>query len=731
MLYYKIAVKRALLHPLTYRSRGRLQAGQKALVPLGKKNRPVSGLVLGEDPEKGAFAASVPQIKTILKTDGALPPIDPARLQWLQWMSRYFHYPIGLLADLMFPPLPFKFEENRQRTAKDKASLKAAALKEESQATGGHALIAGNLLKTPRSFFKAPLSGGRALASPSDISLTEKPSEGGASPPDRKDPLSKPPLILTADQKRCADEILSRPGFQPHLLFGVTGSGKTEVYKQAVERVLQEGKQALVLLPEIFLTTQIVRRFADSFPGKTAVFHSQISPRQKTKAWQDLVFQKKSLLTGTRSALFCPLPRLGLIVADEEHDPSFKQDVRCRYHARDCALMLAKLLKIPIVLGSATPSLSSLYQAKRGKYRFHKLKTRPGGRTLPKVKVADLREEARPGLKSPARPFWLSRPLHFHIEKALSRGRQAALFLNRRGRASALLCLSCGHAEKCLNCDISLTLHGEERLICHYCSYFQKKPSLCPSCGKGDAWLERGLGTEAVEEALSKLFPSARIIRADRDAIDSQKEMEAFIGIVERREADIIIGTQMIAKGLDFPSIEVAGLLLADSGFHFPDFRASERTVQLLMQMAGRAGRKQAGQVVLQTFQPERAAVLFAKKHDYLSFAKEELKSRKKFFYPPFSRLALFHINSLKEEAGRAFASDLGRLSRGKARPGMQILGPSPAPLFKIQNRWRFQILVKAASASMLQDFLDEISASVRKRRFVNFVIDRDPMSMQ
>ena len=668
MLYYKIAVKRALPYPLTYRSRGRLPAGQKALVPLGKKNRPVSGLILGEDPEKGAGACKGP-IKTVLKADGGLPPLDPARLQWLQWMSRYFHYPIGLTADLLFPPLPFKFEKNRRRAAQAKKP--------------------------------APAKGA----------------------PD--------PVLLTSDQQRCAEEILSRPGFQPHLLFGVTGSGKTEIYKKAIERVLQEGKQALLLLPEIFLTAQIVRRFADSFPVQTAVFHSQISPRQKTRAWQDLVFQEKSLLIGTRSALFCPLPRLGLIVVDEEHASSFKQDVRFRYHARDCALMLGKLLKIPVVLGSATPSLSSLYLAMRGKYRFHKLKSRPGGRALPRVTVADLRAEERSGAKSPSRPFWLSRLLHSHIEKALSRGRQAALFLNRRGRASALLCLSCGHAEKCLNCDISLTLHGEERLICHYCSYFQKKPLLCPSCGQRDSWLERGLGTEAAEEALKKLFPSARVIRADRDAIDSQKEMEAFIEIVEKQEADIIVGTQMIAKGLDFPSIEVAGLLLADSGFHFPDFRASERTVQLLMQMAGRAGRKQAGQVILQTFQPERGAVLFAQKHDYLSFAKEELKSRQKFFYPPFSRLALFHINSLKEEAARAFASDLGRLARQKARPGVQILGPSPAPLFKIQNRWRFQILVKAANAAALQDFLDEISPAVRKRRFVSFAIDRDPVSMQ
>lgn len=656
MFYYKVAVKRAFFKLLTYSSEQNLPLGQRVQVPLGKKNKAVSGVILESDLEEH----KIKNLKSILQVDETVPPLDKNRLKWLQWMSYYYHYPIGLVMALGFPPLPFK----KKKTA---------------------------------------------------VNSIDPPSSSDLKPPS---------LNLTSEQIQCGKAVLKNSGFQVHLLCGVTGSGKTEVYKMIAEEILKQQKQVLVLLPEIFLTPQILIRFSEKFPNQTAVLHSKVTPRQKTTVWQELFFQKKNLLIGTRSALFCSLPQLGLIVIDEEHDGSFKQDDQCRYHARDSAIMLAQILNIPIVLGSATPSLSSLYQVKKEKYHFHQLTKRPFALPLPTVTIVDLKQPPSEG-----RPFWLSDPLHSKMKQTLKKGKQVALFLNRRGKATALICSGCGHVHKCRNCDISLTLHGEEYLLCHYCSYMEKKPAFCSFCSQAK-WFEKGLGTEKVEQEINRIFPEARVIRADRDTIDSKEEMENFIEIVEQKKAQIIIGTQMIAKGLNFPSIHVVGLLLADMGFHFPDFRASERTLQVLLQMAGRAGRKEGGEVVLQTFNPEHACVTFAKSHDYLGFCEEEMKSREKLFYPPFSRLSLLQINSSKENEGAQFAAELGKLARKKAFPGMKILGPGPAPLFKISNRYRFQLLIKGTEPFQLQKFLNDFLSQMDEKPFVKVTVDRDPVSM-
>ena len=325
--------------------------------------------------------------------------------------------------------------------------------------------------------------------------------------------------------------------------------------------------------------------------------------------------------------------------------------------------------------------------------------------------------------------FWLSDELYLKIKDTLEKKKQVALFLNRRGEAGVVLCPQCGYVNYCPNCDIALTLHATSFLLCHYCDYMEKKNFRCPKCSHSQ-WLEKGIGTARVEQVIQDLFPKAKVLRADRDAIESHEEMTRFIRAVETEEAQILIGTQMISKGLDFPSLYLVGLLMADRGFHFPDFRASEQSFQMISQMAGRAGRKNPGEVLLQTYNPSHSSLIFAKNHDYEGFAKEELKHRKALFYPPFSRLCLFQIDSLNEVAGRDFVKKAAQIARKFAKPGTRILGPSPAPLYKIKNRYRFQILIKAPSHATLQTFLSSFLNHLKTPSFIRLKTDRDPVSM-
>ena len=654
--YYEVALKSPLFKFLTYKSLKPRPLGQKVQVFMGKKK--LSAVVIREDPQAHKYK----NLKTILEIETEFPPLSEERLKWLKWLSRYYFYPIGLIADLSFPPLSFK-----EKKSQSESDLKALDVK-----------------------------------------------------------TAKLSIELNEEQKQCVESILKDLKFKTHLIHGVTGSGKTEVYKIITEEILKQGKQVLILLPEIFLTPQIVERFREKFPDKVGVIHSEITPRKKTEVWEQLLKEEKQILIGTRSALFCPLPKLGIIIIDEEHDGSFKQEEKFRYHARDSAIVLAKDLNIPIVLGSATPSLSSWYQAKEGNYQLHTLKERAFKQSLPVVSIVDLRKNSN----KEGRPFWLSEDLYLKMKKTLDNQKQVALFLNRRGVANTLMCMECGDTLTCPNCDITLTLHSGNYLLCHYCAYVERQPERCSIC-KEDKWFEKGLGTERVEQVMQALFPETKIIRADRDAIDSREEMERFIKIVEKQEAQIIIGTQMLSKGLDFPSIQLVGLLLADMGFNFPDFRATERTVQILLQMAGRAGRKEGGEVILQTFNPDHLSLSFMKDHNYKDFSEEELKTREKLFYPPFSRLCLLEIDSLKEKEGREFAAQLAKLAQDKKpKQGFVILGPSPAPIFKIKNRYRFHILIKSLHHGLLQNFLEHFLKSFKEKAFVRVKLDRDPGSM-
>ncbi len=652
--YFKIATKAPLFKNLTYKFTKDLDIGQRVKVPLGQ--RVVNALVVEKLPSP---PSSKRLIKEVLEVDEGSPPLGWHRVQWLKWMSNYYHYSLGMVADMCFLP--------QKKFKKTVPLQKADAI----------------LLNKRKAF-----------------------------------------INLNPEQSLCLAQIEKSTGFKVHLIHGVTGSGKTEIYKELIYSTLNRGQQALVLLPEIFLTPQILQRLSESFSGQIALLHSQITTRQKKSAWQSLLSAKKNLLVGTRSALFCPLPHLGLIIIDEEHDSSFKQEEKFRYHARDSASVLAKELGIPLVLGSATPDFSSYQKALSKKYQLHELKKRALTQNLPSVTVVDLKQRSTGN-----RPFWLSDTLFEKMNQTLQRGQQVALFLNRRGQARALICPQCGHTQKCLNCDISLTLHQEIYLLCHYCSYMEQKASHCPSC-KGSRWLERGIGTQKAQKELERLFPQFKTFRVDRDNIQSKEDMENFIKIMEKEEAQIILGTQMLSKGLNFPSIYLVGLILADMDFHFPDFRAEERTFQTLLQMAGRAGRMAKGEVVLQTFNPKHASIFFAKNHDYKGFFYEGIQSRKKWLYPPFARLCLLKMDSLKENAGRELSEDIANKAKKLAGRGIVVLGPSPAPLSKIKNRYRFQILIKGLSHKLLSDFLKTLWPQIKKKSFVQFKVDRDPLSM-
>ncbi|MFN8792358.1 MAG: primosomal protein N' [Bdellovibrionales bacterium] len=549
---------------------------------------------------------------------------------------------------------------------------------------------------------------------------------------------SETPPSLTDEQKQTVHAIQDTPGFHVHLVHGVTGSGKTEVYLQLLEKTLLEGKTAIVLVPEIALTPQLIQRFARRFGNRIAAFHSQMTPREKTDHWLDIVNGNKQILIGARSALFCPQKNLGLVIVDEEHEPSYKQDDKLRYHARDAAVMLAHFHQCPIVLGSATPSLESWSNARAGKYRLHQLKKRVHQGSLPKVEIVDLRQSE--DSNSQELPDWLSPKLFQRMSDVLESGFQVALFLNRRGMANVVMCNHCGHSVECPNCDINLTLHSRSHLVCHYCDYHENYKPECSSCQAGEL-SAIGLGTEKLEQDVQKLFPNRRIARADRDEIQNREDLESFIFQVESGEVDILIGTQMIAKGLDFPKLKLVGLVLADIGFNLPDFRATERNFQLVVQMSGRPGRhalheKDQGEVIIQTFNPEHESLIYSVHHDYEGFAAHELSHREVFHYPPLGRLISLRVQSADRHKAQELARFVGsRATALKAQfsqyEGLEILGPAEAPLSKLKGQYRYHLLLKGARGPALHSFLKKLMGDekwIPSRCRV--IVDIDPLHL-
>lgn len=670
--YAHVAVAAPLKDLLTYRIPSELEnvsVGSVVLAPLGR--RKARGIVF-------AITDAVPETNFEIK---GLAGIDPEyeahklapRLKWIQWLADYYFHPIGLVADLILPPLT-KGKKNLARK-------------------------------------RSP--------------IPEFPPES--------------PFPLNPEQEATYQAIAAGKDFQTHLLYGVTGSGKTEVYLHLFEKTLREGKTGLFLLPEISLTPQLVNRFAKRFGSKIALLHSQLTDRERTQFWWEMVEGEKQILIGARSALFCPVPNLGLIVVDEEHESSFKQEEKLKYHGRDVAIMLAKAMNCPIVLGSATPSFESWLNVTKGKFKLHRMAKRVGDIQLPEIKVIDLKASAARS-KELKLPFWMSEELHAELQNNLENNSQSALFLNRRGMSQSIICPACGYTKECPNCDIKLTLHAHNHLVCHYCDYHESFKARCSDCHEGI--LEPlGIGTETVEAEVKKLFPSARLLRIDRDEIQNRIDLENAIEKVEKHEIDILIGTQMIAKGLDFPNLKLVGLVLADVGFNLPDFRSGERAVQLILQMSGRAGRhkkenERNGVVILQTFNPESEIVQMASQSDYEVFCEYDLKNRQLFSYPPYGKMISFRIQSRDLDKSRKTARMLSERcfnlkEKSASFDDVQVLGPTESPIAKIRNEFRFQVILKATNAAVLHRFTKIVLQNEKwVPTAVKLYADVDPMNL-
>ena len=609
----------------------------------------------------------------------------------------------------------------------------------------------GKAAKMPSSGLAVGASAGAAAKA-----LGEKGLARYAEVPSRRDPFQffgfvagdAPPL--TDAQARATAEIghhLQAQDGQTLLLHGVTGSGKTEVYLDAVAQTLALGRNALILLPEIGLTAQVLDLFKARFGAdEVAVLHSALSLGERHDEWRRIQSGEARVVVGARSAVFAPVPHLGLIVLDEEHDGSYKQDSNPRYHARDAAQFRAAQTGATVILGSATPSLESFYQAKAGKYGLISLGERIDSRPLPPVAVVDLREEMKavpaPAVKTAEgkqeRPEPPPRSV-FGAELAaalgccLERREQAILFLNRRGFASFLLCRDCGFTFHCPNCDVSLTYHHAGRYLqCHHCDFRRHIPEVCPTCG-GLRLRPFGVGTEKVEDAVRRLLPQARTLRMDRDTMSRKGAHAETLRAFKRGEADILIGTQMVAKGLDFPNVTLVGVVSADTALNIPDFRAPERAFQLLTQVAGRAGRgKIPGQVIVQTFSPEHESVLFAAGHDYLGFYAQAIGERQELGYPPFAHMANLIFTDESEDEARKRSYRMANVLRAHlgADPNVKLLGPVACPLSRLRGRYRWHLALRAPAKETLLALLRTALAEMTSVERLGLALDMDPLSM-
>lgn len=506
------------------------------------------------------------------------------------------------------------------------------------------------------------------------------------------------------------------------LLYGVTGSGKTNVYMKVIEDVIKNNKTAILLVPEISLTPQIIKRFTSYF-SNIAVLHSGLSDGEKYDEWRKINEGKVNIVIGARSAIFAPLKNIGVIIIDEEHSQTYKQENNPRYNAIDIAKERCKYHNCPLILGSATPSLESFARAKKNVYKLLELKNRYNNNTMPKVEIIDMNKEFKKA------SGYFSNTLIDQIKETLERKEQVILFLNRRGYSSFLTCSSCGYVEKCPNCDISLTYHKSSNMLrCHYCGYATKRKKLCPKCQ--EEFKDYGIGTEKVEEELKSLIKDAKIIRMDVDTTTTKNAHGKIINSFLEEKYNILVGTQMIAKGLDFPNVTLVGVLNADIGLNFPDFRSSETTFSLLNQVLGRSGRgNKEGKVLIQTFNPEHYAITYTKNHDYLGFYNEEMKIRKILKYPPYYYICLIKIISKDYNLASKSSYDVVNYLKQNIKNEI-ILGPSVCNVFKLNNNYRFQIIIKYKDVNNILEYLTNIEHHYFNKKDIKVEIDFNPLKL-
>lgn len=702
------------------------QPGARVRVPFGRRR--MIGIVTGVARETRITGKRLRPIDRVLDVEPLLP--EPL-LKLLEWAADYYHHPIG---DVLAAALPVLL---RTRDAVVDIRVRRWALTAEGVQANldelQRAAVQQRVLKVLRSEPAGLDARALAVLSRNWRSAVDALVERGwvtvhdrdSLQPADTEPVNTP--SLSPAQSAAVQEIVGASGFSPFLLYGVTGSGKTEVYLRVIERVLSSGRQVLVLVPEIGLTPQLLTRFRERLREPLVVLHSDLTDQERANAWLLARAGKARIVVGTRSAVFTPLPHLGLIIVDEEHDASYKQQEGFRYSARDVAVMRASREAIPIVLGSATPSLESLNRARSGGYTIIVLPDRAGGAVAPSMELLDMRRLAR--------EEGLSHPLRAAMTETLGRGEQVLLFLNRRGFAPIWMCFACGWVAPCLRCDARLTFHrSSARLCCHHCGADEALPEICPQCGAAGLHA-LGEGTERVESALKEMFPSARVVRIDRDSTRAKGSLVEKLERVRRGDADILIGTQMLSKGHDFPNVTLVGVLNADQGLYGSDFRAAERLVQQIVQVSGRAGRAaKAGRVLIQTYHPNHPVLTALQVQGYDEFADYALTERREAGYPPFSHLALWRAESPQREAALAFLRTARAIARRCAEgSGVQVMEPVPSPMERRAGRYRAQLLIQSAQRAPLHTVLTcclkRIGEQKAARR-VRWSLDVDPVDL-
>ena len=725
--------------------------GTRVLVPFGR--RKVTGYLLGEAPSAQG------ELKELLEVLDEAPLFTPNELEFYRWIAGYYLHPLGEVIKMALPAGINVVSRYRCETAEDGTPVLREFL------SGGknvrierfYASLPDNSAAKPRGkgveileyldFLRengaggggGEISGGALRArfghcTPQLNRLVELRAVRCLEREVYRDPFRAESFAKDAELKLNPDQAtafaaigaaIAANAFAPFLLHGVTGSGKTEVYLQAIALALAAGKSSLVLVPEIALTPQLVGRFKRRFDCGIAVLHSGLSDGERYDEWRRIRRGEAVIVIGARSALFAPLTRLGVIVVDEEHEGSYKQSEGVRYNARDLALVRGKMASAVVVLGSATPLVTSYYAARQGRLGYLHLPDRVRQLPMPETSMLDARGQRGTS--------FLPQLVHA-IEDNLDAGGQTLLFLNRRGFATYLVCQACGHVLRCPNCEVTLTYHrGKGRHVCHYCDYSLPAPSSCPSC-QGNEITLLGRGTERVEDEVKELFPLARVARMDRDSTKGKGGHARVLKALEDGSVDILIGTQMIAKGHDFPGVTLVGVVSADASLNLPDFRSSERTFQLVTQVMGRAGRgDKPGRVLVQTLAPEHYALTHAVGHDYEGFYAQEIAFREEVGYPPFAHLASLTISGIvpaqAENSAREAAHLLARI-KGECRLRVEILGPVTAPLGKVRGRFRWQILLKGKERSELHRILFHFRGGYRHPSPVRLVIDVDPVEM-
>jgi primosomal protein N' (replication factor Y) (superfamily II helicase) len=720
--------------------RGQVVAGARVHVPLGHRRQPMTGWCIDVKSDQPASRKH----RDVIAVLDPEPLCDIHLVKLVMWISHYYQSPPGLVFDTLIPAGVRSAAGTREvaflsvgpqaldDSAVEQLSAKQKGLVRHVMASGREWTLAqllaavgcteGPVRQLVRKGFLV-VEKRRVFPADTAVAAAIGDADGGSG-----HKISR----LSDEQTAALGRVvaaLDAGKAATLLLHGVTGSGKTEVYIRAIEHVVRFGRGAIVLVPEISLTPQTRARFESRFRS-VAVLHSQMSPTERHHQWLRIRSGEVQVVVGPRSAVFAPMPRLGLIVIDEEHDASFKQDTQPRYHARRVAHRRAGLLGIPLVLGSATPSLESFHATKTGHAELVRLDHRIENRPMPDVRLVDLREREQRGGGA------LSRPLVQAMRQTLADQGQVILLLNRRGFATQIQCPSCGHVVVCPDCDLPLTHHRDGgKAVCHYCDYTIPTPPVCPAC-RFEGIRYGGLGTQRLEAEIKARFPEATLARMDSDTMRKPGSHQRVLTAFRSGETRILLGTQMIAKGLDFPNVLLVGVINADSALHFPDFRAGERTFQLVTQVAGRTGRgNRGGQVIVQTFSPDHPAIIAASHHDYYLFAEAEMEQRRRFNYPPLGSVARIIIRGELEDATEAFAeSFLKRLEAAKAKLGAEVrlLGPAPPPIAKLRGKYRFHILLQSVDNRMLGQTIRIATTDFHPppKEDIQFVVDIDAIDM-